>query len=45
MKGVTNDGWKYIDDDLIVACDIYHLEWISLMRRITFVVEYVIAVT
>ena len=45
MKGVTNDGWKYIDGDLIIACGKYHLELISLMRRITFVVEYVIAVT
>ena len=37
----TNDGWNYLDDDLITAFYRAPLEWISLMRRIAVVAEYV----
>ena len=45
LEGVTNDGWWYLDDDMIIAYYRAHLEWIFLMRRIVIVVEYVSAVT
>ena len=45
LDGVTDDSWKYLDDDLITTC--YHapLEWIPLMRRIGVTTEYVRATT
>ena len=45
LDGVTDDGWKYMDDNLIVAC--YHAppEWIPLMKRIAVSAEYVRATT
>ena len=44
LEGVIDDGWKYLDDDMIIACYIAPLEWISLMRRIAIVAKYVRAV-
>ena len=40
LEGVTNDGWYYLNDNLIVAYYRAPLEWISLMKRIAVVVEY-----
>ena len=44
LEGVTDNGWKHLNNDLIVAC--YHapVEWIPLMRRIAVATEYVRAV-
>ena len=41
LYGVTDDGWKYLVDDMAFTC--YHApqEWIPLMRRIIVDVEYV----
>ena len=45
LEGVTDDGWQYLDDDLIIAC--YHAppQWIPLMKRIVVATEYVRAAT
>ena len=40
LEGVTDDGWKFLDDDLIAACYRDPPEWISLVRRIAIVAEY-----
>ena len=45
MEGVTNDGWQYLDDNLIDACYRAPPEWIYLMRRITIAAKYVRVVT
>ena len=42
LEGVTDDGWQYLSDDLISACYRDPPEWISLMRRIMVVTEYVV---
>ena len=44
LEGVTDDGWQYLDDNLIAACYRAPLEWLSQMRRIVVVVVYVKAV-
>ena len=45
LEGVTDDGWHYLEDDLIIAC--YHSppKWIPLMKRIAVIAEYVRAAT
>ena len=45
LEGVTDDGWKHLDYDLITSC--YHgpHEWIPLMKRIVVAAEYVRAMT
>ena len=41
LEGVIDDGWKYLDQDLIASC--YHAphEWVPLTRRILVAAEYV----
>ena len=41
LEGVTDDGWQHLDNDLIFACYRSPPEWISLVRRIMVVVEYI----
>ena len=45
LEGVTDDWWKYLDEDFIITCCKAPPEWISLMRRIEFIAEYVRAAT
>ena len=45
MDGVTDDGWKYLDDDMIIACYKSLSEWISQMRRMAVAAEYIRATT
>ena len=42
LEGVTDDGLRHLDDDLIVMCYKASPEWISRMRRIMVVAKYVI---
>ena len=41
LEGFTNDGWNYLDDNLINACYRSPPKCISLMRMIVVDVEYV----
>ena len=41
LEELTDDGWKYLEDDLIATCYRGRPEWISHMRRITVAAEYV----
>ena len=41
LKGVMDDGWQHLDQDLIASC--YHAphDWVPLMRRIAVAAKYV----
>ena len=45
LEGVIDDGWWYLDDDLIIACYRSPPEWIALMWRIAVDFENVIETT
>ena len=41
LKEITDNEWKYLDDDMIIICYRSPPKWIYLMRRITIPTEYV----
>ena len=41
IDGMTDDGWKHLDDNLIDSCYRAPPKWIPLLKRITVAADYI----